>query len=59
MRKAALVLGITFLGLGTCVLVFADGLRRWYSGIFFLLIGAVVLLNARFRKPSTGEKSDL
>jgi drug/metabolite transporter (DMT)-like permease len=38
MRKVALVAVIVF--------VFAHGLRRWYSGIFFALIGAVMLVNA-------------
>ncbi len=41
-----LVLGILCIILSVIVFIFADGLRRWYSGIFFLLIGTVTLINA-------------
>lgn len=49
MKKLAVVLGVLFLLLAVIVLVFADGLRRWYSGLFFALIGTVTLLNAFYR----------
>ena len=46
MKRLAVVLGVSFLLLAVIVFVFADGLRRWYSGIFFAIIGTVALLNA-------------
>jgi hypothetical protein len=45
MNKAGLVFGILFIALAVIIFVFADGLRRWYSGIFFVVIGTVVLVN--------------
>jgi len=50
LRKVALTVGPTCLVLAAVILIYADGLRRWYSGLFFALIGAVLLLNARHRK---------
>ncbi len=51
MRKWVLILGIMFLVLATIVLVFATGGRRWYSGLFFAIMGLVALANAyRFEK---------
>jgi hypothetical protein len=47
MSKTAIVLGILCLVLAAVILVFADGLRRWYSGGFFALMGVVMLVNAR------------
>ncbi|UCG86271.1 MAG: hypothetical protein JSW71_20595 [Gemmatimonadota bacterium] len=44
--KTAFVSGIICIVLAVVVFVLADGLRRWYSGIFFAIIGLVVLLNA-------------
>jgi hypothetical protein len=46
MSKMHLVLGILFIVLAVIIFVFADGLRRWYSGIFFAMIGTVILVNA-------------
>jgi hypothetical protein len=48
MKRLAVVLGVSFLLLAVIVFVFADGLRRWYSGIFFAIIGTVTLLNASY-----------
>jgi hypothetical protein len=45
MNKAGLVFGILFIALAVIIFVFADGLRRWYSGIFFAVMGTVVLVN--------------
>jgi hypothetical protein len=45
MSKVGLVCGILFIVLAVIVFVFADGLRRWYSGIFFAIIGTVTLVN--------------
>ena len=51
--KTVLVLGVLFIVLAVIILVFASGLRRWYSGIFFALIGTVTLLNGlRWRRGS-------
>ena len=51
MSKLALVSGILCIVLALVVFVFADGLRRWYSGIFFTIMGAVALVNAvRWRR---------
>ncbi len=47
MNGAGLVWGILYLVLAVIVFVFADGLRRWYSGIFFAIMGTVLLVNAR------------
>ena len=55
MSKLALVLGVLFILLALIILVFAEGLRRWYSGIFFAIIGTVTLLNALRRKPVAEE----
>lgn len=46
MNKLALVLGILCIVVTVIVFVFADGPRRWYSGIFFAIIGTVLLVNA-------------
>ncbi len=46
MSKVGLVTGLLFVLLAVIVFVFADGLRRWYSGTFFAIIGAVMLVNA-------------
>jgi hypothetical protein len=49
MKKVPVVLGVFFLLLAVIVFVFANGLRRWYSGIFFAIIGTVALLNGFHR----------
>ena len=46
MNKLALVFGVLFLVLAVIVFVFAGGLRRYYSGGFFAVIGTVTLVNA-------------
>jgi hypothetical protein len=51
MSKVALFSGIVLIALAVIVFVFADGLRRWYSGIFFAIMGTAVLVNAlRWRR---------
>ncbi len=51
MSKMALVSGILCIVLAVIVFVFGDGLRRWYSGIFFTMIGILMLVNAfRWRR---------
>ena len=51
MSKMALVAGIICLFATIVILIFADGARRWYSGLFFAVIGAVMFVNAaRWRR---------
>jgi hypothetical protein len=51
MSKVALISGILCIILAVIVFVFADGLRRWYSGVFFAMMGALLLTNAvRWRR---------
>jgi hypothetical protein len=57
MSKAALVTGILCIVLAVIVFVFADGLRRWYSGIFFALIGTVMLANVLRWKRAANQKN--
>ena len=45
MNKVTLVIGLLCFVAAVTVFVFADGLRRWYSGIFFAIIGTATLLN--------------
>jgi len=41
--------------LALIVFVFADGLRRYYSGIFFAVIGTIMLVHAlRWRRGTDG-----
>ncbi len=55
MSTMALVMGVLCIVLAVVILVFADGLRRWYSGLFFLLMGVVALTSAvRWRRPDAG-----
>jgi len=49
MKNVAVTLGVIFLLLSVIVFVFARGLRRWYSGLFFAIIGTATLLNAFYR----------
>ena len=56
MKKAPLILGIIFLVLSVLVFVLAHGLRRWYSGIFFLLIGIGAILSAKGGKDPVQEE---
>jgi hypothetical protein len=52
MVKTILYLGILCLLLAVAIFLFAEGLRRWYSGIFFAVMGVVLLVNAgRRRRP--------
>ena len=46
MSKVALGSGTLCFVLALIILVFADGLRGWYSGILFAIIGTVILVNA-------------
>lgn len=46
MKMTGLWLGILCIGLAIVVFVFAEGHRRWYSGLFFAIVGIVMLVNA-------------
>lgn len=55
MSTVALFVGFASVVLAVVILVFAEGLRRWYSGIFFALIGVLSLVNAmRWRRATPG-----
>ncbi len=47
MRKTPLVVGVSSLALAALIFVFADGARRIYAGIFFTMLGVVIVVNAR------------
>lgn len=50
MDKVTLVVGILCIALAVLIFVLADGLRRYYSGIFFAVIGTVMLVNTFYRR---------
>jgi len=53
MRRWVYSLGVIFLVWAVAVLVFASGGRRWYSGLFFAVMGLAALANAsRFGGPA-------
>lgn len=47
--KMFLYTGIVFITISIIILILGDGLRRWYSGIFFLIMGGVSVANAIIR----------
>jgi hypothetical protein len=47
MRGVLLIGGIAALLLGGVILVFAEGLRRYYSGLFFVLMAMFLLIGSR------------
>lgn len=55
MNKLALVVGILCCVAAVVIFIFADGARRWYSGIFFAVLGGVTLAQALRWRRSTGE----
>ena len=55
MHKVTLGIGILCIVLALIIFVFADGYRRWYSGLFFATIGTVLLVNA-FRRRHNKEE---
>ena len=50
MSKLALTTRIVCIILAIIIFVFADGLRRWYSGAFFAIMGIIILLNGLRRQ---------
>ena len=47
MRNTPLAVGVTCFALAAAIFVFADGARRIYAGLFFAMLGVVMLLNAK------------
>lgn len=52
MRKVPLALAVVSFLLALVIFAFAGGARAIYSGLFFIVIGVVLLMNAR-RNPGT------
>lgn len=51
MSKVALITAILCVVVAVVVFVVTDGLRRWYSGIFFAVMALVMLVNTlRWRR---------
>jgi hypothetical protein len=46
MKKPSLIIGLVFLVLAIVIFIFADGLRRYHSGGFFLLMAVVLFLQS-------------
>ena len=47
LQKTSLIFGIFSFFIAAVIFLFADGLRRWYSGIFFVIMGVVLIANAK------------
>ena len=47
MQKTLWILGIFSFLIAAAIFVFGDGLRRWYSGIFFVILGVALIANAK------------
>ena len=51
MARIALVIAIVCVVLAVVVIAFSEDLRRWYSGLFFSVMAAVMFINAvRWRR---------
>jgi len=47
LQKTFLIFGIFSFFIAAVIFVFGDGLRRWYSGIFFVILGVALIANAK------------
>jgi predicted membrane channel-forming protein YqfA (hemolysin III family) len=47
MKLLLVITGAVALLLGLAILIFGDGMRRYYSGLFFVAMGLLVLGRAR------------
>jgi hypothetical protein len=47
MSKVGVIAGVVFIASPVTVLVFGEGLRRWYTALFLGLTGTVMLVDAR------------
>jgi hypothetical protein len=54
MKKLPFFFGLIFLALSIIVFIFADGLRRYYSGIFFLVVSMVLIFLSRPNNKASG-----
>jgi len=54
LRRFSLFTGIVALALGLAILLFATGLRRYYSGLFFVVMALVMLWRARGARAGEG-----
>lgn len=55
MKRTSLVIGVLCLAVAAVVFVFTDGARRWYSGLFFAILGVAMLVTALRVRPGAGE----
>ncbi len=51
--KLYLTIAIIFFILSGIIFIFADGLRRWYSGGFFLTMGVIAISKAIYEYRKT------
>jgi hypothetical protein len=58
MKRTQLIVGLTCLALSIVIFILADGLRRYYSGGFFLLLAVVFLVNARWGTAARGDAQE-
>jgi hypothetical protein len=56
MSRVALLTGSLCIVLTAVVFVLGEGPRRWYSGIFFAITGAVMLVNAKRWQPEGDQR---
>ena len=47
--RVYLIIAIVFIILSVVIFILAEGLRKWYSGLFFLIMGIVALANAIYQ----------
>lgn len=47
MRRTPFAVGTICFALAAAILLFADGARRIYAGIFFAMLGVVMFVNAK------------
>jgi len=48
MQKKQVLYGCILVIIAAVIFIFAEGARRWYSGIFFMLLGCVTLARAKW-----------
>ena len=58
MQKTHFILAIIFIILSILIFILADGARRFYSGLFFALLGVWMLSNALRSQQTNKTKSD-
>lgn len=59
MKTPHIIISIACIAIAVVIFVFADGARAVYSGLFFIVIGAVVFFNAwRQARMESGKKGN-